>query len=492
MIGAVAAPAVDERLVDGLPRVSSILGGLFLLASGMFPWFVAGAIATEPLRDRALFVALAGLVVTVTGVLAPRFPTAWQIVCGVTGSAGLVLVLVSAVDPPIELTASLGVGLCLIGSVLCVVAVFAARWRHRWSPPDIATVDEAAGGGEPVGETQHDATSQGEGPSRSTGRTVALVAGLVIALAAAYLVAWPASTPRLAAQPAPTVSHGEAIERYEQVTAAEADLNVFEPCESRLLTHGERTDVAVVLFHGLTNCPRQFVELGTQLFEAGANVVILRAPEHGIANADGTAIGGVENVNSLSPEALRDYADDSVDIATGLGEEVRVLGLSMGGVVAAWTAQERADADRVVAVAPAMTIPGVPASLTQVFRNVFQKLPDMSLPSSGTPLDHAYAGETTTGLDATFTMAADVADEAYGASPASSDVIVVLNPDDDQVDPVHLSGFANAWAAHGGPVSLYRLPAVGLPHDVIDVDQPDGDPEFVYPILVDLLDGERP
>ena len=61
MIGAVAAPAVDERLVDGLPRVSSILGGLFLLASGMFPWFVAGAIATEPLRDRALFVALAGL-----------------------------------------------------------------------------------------------------------------------------------------------------------------------------------------------------------------------------------------------------------------------------------------------------------------------------------------------------------------------------------------------------------------------------------------------
>ena len=86
----------------------------------------------------------------------------------------------------------------------------------------------------------------------------------------------------------------------------------------------------------------------------------------------------------------------------------------------------------------------------------------------------------------------DFADEAYAGSPASPDVIVVLNPDDDQVDPVHLSSFANAWAAHGGPVSLYRLPAVGLPHDVIDVDQPDGDPELVYPILAELLEGNRP
>ena len=68
----------------------------------------------------------------------------------------------------------------------------------------------------------------------------------------------------------------------------------------------------------------------------------------------------------------------------------------------------------------------------------------------------------------------------------------MLNPDDDQVDPVHLGGFANAWASHGGPVSLFRLPAVGLPHDVIDVGQPAGDPEFVYPILAALLDGERP
>ena len=63
-------------------------------------------------------------------------------------------------------------------------------------------------------------------------------------------------------------------------------------------------------------------------------------------------------------------------------DEVRVLGLSMGGVIAAWTAQHRSDVDRVVAVAPAINIPGVPAVLTHLFRNVFGKLPNISLPMS--------------------------------------------------------------------------------------------------------------
>lgn len=138
----------------------------------------------------------------------------------------------------------------------------------------------------------------------------------------------------------------------------------------------------MVLYHGLTNCPKQFVDLGTQLFDAGADVVMLRAPDHGIANDEGTGIGGVANVSDLTAESLRDYADESVDTARGLGDEGRALGPSMGGVVAAWTAQERGDVDRVVTIAPAMTIPGVPASLTRVFRNIFDKLPNVSLPSA--------------------------------------------------------------------------------------------------------------
>ncbi|WP_051062725.1 alpha/beta hydrolase [Ilumatobacter nonamiensis] len=471
-----AAPTAEHSVttehVRGVPRVCSILGGTFLVVSGMFPWFTAGAIASDPLRGRALIALVVGLVMVGVGVAARRSPTIWQATTAAATLIGAGLV-VSTAAPPNELSPSLGAGSCLVGTLLTGAALFAARWRHRWTPPD---------------DTPHPNADD----ARPTWRTVVSGLGIVAALVVVIVIIWPAPTPRLRSQSSPTSTHAEAVARFGEVTGDEAELDVFEPCESQLLTHGERTEVAVVLFHGLTNCPRQFVEFGTMLFDAGANVLIMRAPDHGIANAAGTEIGGVGNVSDLTAEKLRDYADDSVDIAQGLGEEVRVLGLSMGGVIAAWTAQERDDVDRVVAVAPAMTIPGVPASLTRVFRNVFDKLPNVSLPSAGTALDHGYDGETTKGLDATFGLAASVAREAYRSSPAAGEVIVVLNPDDDQVDPDHVSRFANAWAAGGGPVSLYRMPKVGLPHDMIDVAQPAGDPDLVYPILIDLLDGTSP
>ena len=242
-----------------------------------------------------------------------------------------------------------------------------------------------------------------------------------------------------------------------------------------------------MLFHGLTNCPEQFQEFGTELYDQGANVLILRAPRHGLANSAGDGIGGVSNVDGLTASELVDYADNSIDIATGLGDEVKVLGLSMGGVLANWTAQERSDVDRVIAVAPAMSIPGMPSFLTTGFINLFHKIPAVDLPGESN-LDHAYAGESTKGLVATFTIARAV-ETASDVGPAAKDVIVVVNPNDNQVDPDVVTGFAESWGSDGVPIVL--LPDAGLPHDVIDPDQPAGDPELVYPILIDLLQNGR-
>ena len=471
-----------DRVV-GAPRRLALVGGGLFAASATFPWFTAGAIATQPFAGRALVALALGLLVIVSTLLVDRFQLAWQITVLGASTFGILLVTWSALAPPRALSPSTGVALATVGAALTGLALFAARWRHRWTAPEVANTDD---------ESLDDAApSDGAARHRSRGGRVAVTIGIVAALALGFVVLWPAPTPDLAAAPDATSTHAEALERFDEVTTGETGV-VWEPCASRLLTHGERTDVAVVLFHGLTNCPKQFVEFGEQLFDQGANVVILRAPDHGRANAEGTGIGSVANVDDLSAEALRDYADDAIDIATGLGDEVRVLGLSMGGVIATWTAQERDDVDRVVAVAPAINIPYVPAVLTHVFRNVSHKLPNVSLPSAGAKLDHAYAGETTKGLDATFAMAAYVADSAYVDQPAADDVIVVLNPDDEQVDATHLAEFADAWASTGGPVTLYRFPGVGLRHDVIDLDQPDARPELVYPILLTLLDGDRP
>ena len=325
---------------------------------------------------------------------------------------------------------------------------------------------------------------------RSRASTLARVAGVVALLLGSALLALaivPLSTGGVESTPEPAANYDEAVARFEQVRAVERRQGVYEPCRSRLLDSGRATDVVVVLVHGLANCPRQFVELGERIRATGANVLILRVPRHGIADSSGQRIGRVSNVGGLTPEELASYGDDAVDMAAGLCEDVRVLGLSMGGVVAAWIAQNREDVDRVVTVAPAITLPRVPGFVDSMFRNLFTRLPNVSLPGSAA-LDHAYAGGSTRALASMYRLAEAVRDDAAKNAPAAASIAVVTNGADDQVKNSDIEALAEAWRSSGADVDSYQFPrALGLPHDVIDVGQPKGKPEVVYPVLLGLL-----
>ena len=49
------------------------------------------------------------------------------------------------------------------------------------------------------------------------------------------------------------------------------------------------------------------------------------------------------------------------------------------------------------------------------------------------------------------------------------------------------------WQNHGAAVNAVRLPlALGLGHDLIDPHQPTGDPDFVYQVLLDMMNGVAP
>lgn len=316
---------------------------------------------------------------------------------------------------------------------------------------------------------------------RWTGIAFAVVFALIVVGAVV-----PVSSSGLDARPEPTSTYDEAMARFDEVTADEDELGVTDACRSRRFVHGEATDVAVVLFHGLTNCPKQFVEFAEHLHEDGANVIILRAPHHGLGDETG-AIDDVSRVGPLSVHELRDYADDSIDIATGLGDTVQVVGLSMGGVLAMWTAEFRDDVDLVVAVAPAISIPGVPHFVTTAFINLFDRLPNFSLPSPGVKLDHTYSGESTGALASMFLLARATENELTSGRSATDQVVVVLNPDDDQVDNDEVAQLVVRWADEDGSVEIVMLSSSGLPHDVIDPDQPEGNVGGVYPVLFDLL-----
>jgi alpha/beta hydrolase family protein len=130
----------------------------------------------------------------------------------------------------------------------------------------------------------------------------------------------------LRSHPAPMADYAAALRRFQQIQETEGpELNPV--CRSILLTHGQRTERALVFFHGYTNCPQQFRDLGHIFYELGYNVLIPRLPRHGLADRK------VENLSPLKAEELRECADTSVDIACGIGRKVYVAGLSAGGTV---------------------------------------------------------------------------------------------------------------------------------------------------------------
>ncbi len=319
--------------------------------------------------------------------------------------------------------------------------------------------------------------------------------GLVLAVLLAVLVAlalWPASTKGLAASPQPVTSYDAAVAEVEDIRDQEVRDGVIAPCLSRLLTHGEKTERAVVLIHGLTNCPKQWELFGREIFERGWNVLILRLPEHGLGNPETGKIGSVSHLKDLDAKKLARYADQAVDLGRGLGEHTDVMGLSLGGTVAAWVAQERGDVDRVVVIAPGIGMPGLPYAVTWGLTNVFGHLPDLSV-GGVSKLDHEYQGWSTGGIADTFVLGKYVRKRASEEEPAAPEITVMLNPNDETISNPRAEELVEAWRNRDREVTVYWLPPTPkLEHDVIDPGQPWARPRFVYPKLEALLEGRTP
>lgn len=320
-----------------------------------------------------------------------------------------------------------------------------------------------------------------------------LALGLLVVLAlAAALALWPASTSGLDADPSPVGSYAAAVRGFEEARAEDVRVRAIPVCRSRLLTHGEQTDRAIVLVHGLTNCPAQFVELGQELFERGWNVLILRLPRHGIGDPETGKMGPVGTLGKLTAAELARYGDRAVDLAQGLGERVTVMGLSTGGVVSGWAAQERRDVERVIVIAPAFAIEGFPYAATWALTNVFDHVPNISLADPG-KVGHTYPGWSTRALSETFTLGKHVRQGASRSRPDAASVVFVLNPNDHDISNPVARGVADDWRRHGGDVRVVELPRKPvLGHDVIDPEQPWARPGFVYPRLIRLAEAPGP
>jgi pimeloyl-ACP methyl ester carboxylesterase len=290
----------------------------------------------------------------------------------------------------------------------------------------------------------------------------------------------------LESRPDPATSYAEALQRLARLEDAE-DETILPICRTRGLLHGRRTERAVILVHGLTNCPQQWAPFAELLYARGFNVLLPRMPRHGLADRLTT------EPSRLRAEELRDFADRAADIAAGLGTQVTIVGLSAGGIVGAWAAQYRREIGKAVLISPSLGLGRYARWLQLIFMNVALLLPDVqthrfSRADGGVP--YAYLGWSTKALGEVLRLGVATARAAVAARPACQHLVVVTNDNDMAVSSQITRQLVAAWQSRGlQRVELYEFDrSEGLPHDLIDPNNPRQRVDLVYPILLDLID----
>jgi len=296
----------------------------------------------------------------------------------------------------------------------------------------------------------------------------------------------PVSTAPVESNPNPAGSYEEAMERFDAVEAGEDGILMSPLSASQLMTHGEKTDKAYVLIHGWTNSPHQWVLFGQILFDRGHNVLILRIPYHGLESHD------VAELAQVTPEELGQYADDAVDLASGLGEEINVVGLSVGGEIASWIAQNRDDVNLVMSISPLFGLDHLPAALDYFLINLASRAPNINLIDPEEPArEHVYRGESSKGVAEALRFGQTVFVQSEKSAPAASGIIVMTNDNDTTVDNRSTDKLAGTWDETGAAIVRYVFPKeLGFPHNSIDPTS-NLETDIVYAKLLELL-GEEP
>lgn len=305
-------------------------------------------------------------------------------------------------------------------------------------------------------------------------RTFGIVLGCLI-LALVGLVATPILDPSLASSSIPTISYDDAVARINSIEDREQGLPLLERAHSYAMLTGEATETVVVLFHGYTNTPDEFRLIAQGYRDQGFNVWVPRLPHHGLADKF------TDEFSELTAEALRDFADDQLDIAAGLGEKVLVMGLSGGGALALWAGLERPEVSQLVLVSPILQPAGYPdwaiAAMVRALR--LSPIDSYAWWDPEKQADNVagmiYPRYSLKGMAAFLGMRVWAEQQlAAGPAPISAKVLLIRNDGDPSIDADFNETLLGQLSAPGN-LEVYRIPAsAGLPHDIISPD-----PEFL-------------
>ena len=251
--------------------------------------------------------------------------------------------------------------------------------------------------------------------------------------------------------------------------------------------HGERRPRAVVLLHGMSSSPPQFERFSHDLFSRGHNVLVPRLPRHGHSDRLSTALA------RLRPDDLYAGVDEYIAIARELGERVTIAGFSLGGLLAAWSAQHYR-VDRCVAIAPFFGIAWIPTGLMTAVAETMLRIPnqfhwwDPVLRERQMP-EHGYPRYSTHAIAHAYRIARSLLREAAMRGPSADHVVLVVNARETGVNNRAIRRLYASWRAHR-PDAVELVALRGLPpsHDIVEPLRRGNLAARVYPEILAAID----
>lgn len=253
------------------------------------------------------------------------------------------------------------------------------------------------------------------------------------------------------------------------------------------LAHAEKTPKVILFYHGYTNCPKQFEELGKQIFNLGYNVYIPRLKYHGYRTKRS------KEMKRLTVKDLSEYIGDSLQIAHALGDEVIVAGIS-GGATLCLQAGLDHNLKKVIAIAPLIDPDLYPKKLRSFIIILIQLLPNMfiwwdkklktTLPSP----HYTYSWFSTKAVGRFLQIASTIGNSLPSNSIKTKDFTFLLSEADKVAPPQRLKSFITKFEKSQCTVNkIVFLRSENIIHDMIDPNQEGQKVSVVYPRLIEAL-----
>jgi pimeloyl-ACP methyl ester carboxylesterase len=273
-----------------------------------------------------------------------------------------------------------------------------------------------------------------------------------------------------------------AVATWKAEEAARTDLRAG--CATTFHNTETRARNVAVLMHGFTNCPAQWEPFAKQLAAQGWAVVVPRFAGHGLIGEKPEGLKDI-TANNLASDALR-----AIDVAKGLGDRVVVTGLSSGGILALWSGSVR-HVDSVVSVAPAFVPKVIPPAIGTAVDRLARIIPNMWVWWDGEAKEnapgppYAYKAYSTKAYGEIGRIGQIVRRKTPQVRDAN--VSFLLNANDDSINNDAPLDVADRLRDAGATVDVTWLKGEGLPHDIVDVNQPTGNVSVTYPQIMALM-----